>query len=168
MRKVYQSCGQFNLKNLTAIAYTTLPDSRGLICNYIKYYNISTDTEYAVFGIMVDNHGNLDLRNSNDPSIDVLVAPQPIELQNIDNKFSSRDFRNLTKDDTIYFFTWHDNDFDEGVLRLLQHEETKPSDLLKTFRNKNNQDESIIATKKLNILEPKVGDGGILTADGFC
>ncbi|WP_396144115.1 hypothetical protein [Flavobacterium sp.] len=168
MRRVYETCGEFNLKNLTATAKTTLPDSKGLICKYVKYYNISTETNYAVFAVMVDNSGNFDLRQSPDPSIDVIVAPQPIDLQNIDHKFSRRDFKNLKATDEIYFFCWHDSTFDEGILRFLQNQEIEPSALLTAFQNENSIEENLIVRSILRPLQPKVGNGGILTVNGSC
>lgn len=168
MRKVYETCGEFNFKNLTATAKTTLPDSKGLICRYVKYYNISTETDYAVFAVMVDNSGNFDLRQSPDQIIDVLVAPQPIDLQNIEHKFATRDFKNLKATDKIYFFCWHDSNFDEGILRCLQNHAIEPSALLSAFQNENPIEENLIVRSILKPLLPKVGNGGILTANGSC
>jgi len=168
MRRVYETCGEFNLKNLTATAKTTLPNSKGLICKYVKYYNISTKTDFAVFAVMEDNSGNFDLRQSSDPSVDVLVAPQPIDLQNIEHKFADRDFRNLKANDTIYFFCWHDSTFDEGLLRLLKNLEIEPSALLTTIQNDNSTEENFIVKNVLRPAQPKAGNGGILTVDGSC
>jgi hypothetical protein len=168
MRRVYETCGEFNFKNLTATAKTTLPNSKGLICKYVNYYNISTETDYAVFAVMVDNSGNFDLRKSPDQSVDVLVAPQPFDLQNIDHKFAVRDFKNLTATDKIYFFCWHDSNFDEEILRCLQNQKIEPSALLTAFQHENPIEENLIVSSFLRPLQPKVGNGGILTVNGSC
>jgi hypothetical protein len=168
MRSVYETCGEFNIRNLTAIAKTTLPDSKGLICKYVKYYNISTNSEYAIFGVMEDNSGNLDLTFSKDPKVDTLVGPQPIDLQNIEHKFAKRDFKNLNETDTVYLLCWHDDSFNEEKLELFLSNGTEPSELLMILRSQNKVEENQNIKNVFKLLEPMKGNGGILTYNGSC
>ena len=166
--KVYQTCGSFDVASLTATANTYLPNDKTLSCKYIKYYNISNSTEFGVFGVMTDNQGNKDLRSTTLEVIATQVNPQPIDLINISSVYATRKLDTLTIKNSLYFFCFHDDAFDESYLLNLQQSKISLKALLVALNNSDFEQEGYVIPPKLIPFVPKKGNGGILTANGSC
>ncbi len=109
----------------------------------------------------------------------ILVENSEFSLKDLNNKFSKESFEEITKNDRIIFFCYHDDEFDceigdDEMDVLKDFQDSMPLAWLlnsKKFKkakesNKVIETESIPTVMKLNI--PKVGNGGILTVDGSC
>lgn len=153
MTKSYQTCGKFDSASKKISVYTNLPKPT-LNFTYRGFFNLSTDKMYIILGNLVDD---LNIDYSKVPSHELskqMLNAGSVDLTRLDETFSSRKFDALTDRDTILFLCWHDNEF----MTLFENYKTLgTSGMTPDF-----------ITTSLNMLIPKVGDGGILTATGSC
>ena len=157
----YKTCGSFDIASLTAKVNTYLPNQKGLICNYVSYYNISSSTEFGVLGVMTDNQGNTDLRLSSTKVVNaVAVQPQPIALKSISSTLATRKLDELKVTDTLYFICYHENSFDPIKFKEILAKYNSLVDLIAAL------DGAPINT--IHPFIPGAGNGGILTAEGSC
>lgn len=177
--KAYKPCGEFDETNLTAKVYTYLPTREDIGFRYKCLINISNEKYYGIVGVLVNNNDNINWSTTKEPMDDILVGNSEFSLRNLNNKFSDESFENVTKNDRIIFFCYHDDKFDCNIgdseeLILKDYQDSMPLVWLlhsKKFKkaydaNKVIDAESIPVIIKLR--EPKVGNGGILTVDGSC
>lgn len=160
---VYQSCGAILITNTQKKlnVFTMLPIlKKGGAYQYIKYYNISSPTEYGILGVLVvKNEPNIDLRNYQ-PKDTILqqVDSNPIDLTKFSSFNGGKDFTNLTNKDIIYFVCFHDDNFLTG--------NQTSEDILKFYQKNLPNVKPYEIPKPLSPDIPKVGDGGILTING--
>lgn len=167
MKVTYETCGQLDLTNFTAKAFTYLPKVDGAAYKYIEFYNISNDDEFGVFGVMVDNLGNEDLHRRVEPL--TAVAFQPfLDLEFINSKFARRYLTDLTEDDKVNFFCWHDNAFDTKILQWFKDQKLTMAEILEQVRAGLPEFKDNDETETFYLKQPKRGEGGILTVDGTC
>ncbi|GAA4062244.1 hypothetical protein GCM10022389_03460 [Flavobacterium cheonanense] len=177
--RAYKPCGEFDETNLTAKVYTYLPTREDIGFKYKCFINISNEKHYGIVGILVNNNENIDWSRTNENMSNILVENSEFSLKNLNNKFSEESFEEITKNDRIIFFCYHDDEFDceigvDEMDVLKDFQDSMPLAWLlnsKKFKkatesNKVIETESIPTVMKLNI--PKVGNGGILTVDGSC
>lgn len=177
-KRIYEPCGKIESTSTskTAKVKTHLPVSI-LTYRYVKYYNISTPTQYGILGVLVHDGLNIDLTILGGTSNSLDVSGGTIDLLNdLDNSFSQRSFANVTDKDSITFICFHDDNFESNnrkynILRFYQSNlpnyydfpkpilEQKPS-----LGNKGLESNKGIEAKA----EPMIGNGGILTFTGSC
>ncbi|GAB3719148.1 hypothetical protein [Flavobacterium koreense] len=161
--RIYETCGEINLENKTMKAYTFLPDLEDMDYKFERYFNISNDNEYGVFGVLTAKGDDYDLR-VHSTGKRTLVS-QPIDLEFINSNFATRTFEDIDEDSRIYFFCFHDDNFDMKLLSEIKDGEISLEEFLAYLRAQAYNEEKF---PKLNFVQPKVGNGGILTVDGSC
>lgn len=170
--KTYESCGTLDVANKTVTVFTYLPNLP-VNFRYTHFYNISTETYYGIVGILVNEGVNANF--SNTPAVKPVTPSAVINLSQLDYRFSKIGFSQLTDEDKIAFFCWHDDEFRNdslGVEEVLTLK--KLQDELDNYK--------LVPIKKLSLAitdemipdyekgdeEPKVGNGGVLTVAGSC
>lgn len=176
-KKIYKPCGKIESTSTskTAKVKTHLPISISTY-RYVKYYNISTPTQYGVLGVLVHDGLNIDLTILGGTSNSLDVSGGSIDLLNdLDNSFSQRSFANITDKDSITFICFHDDNFENNnrkynILRFYQgnlpnyYDFPKPPGQKPTLDNKGLESNKGFEAK----VEPMIGNGGILTFTGSC
>ncbi|WP_286926681.1 hypothetical protein [Flavobacterium sp. UBA4197] len=167
MYKVYQSCGHLSISSeqKSAVIETMLPTTISKdLYEYIKFYNISkTDsgiTSYGILGVLIvkgSSRNNIDLRTLKKTRMINVLKNGRLDLKNgIDNSFSQVCLSNITEKDRLSFVCFHDTDFEKNKKIVLEHYQNY---LYNIF-------EAPIPTLPKIIIQPKVGNGGILTIEG--
>lgn len=161
--RIYETCGEINLENKTMKAYTFLPDLEDMDYKFERYFNISNDNEYGVIGILTTKGENYNLCKH--PNGKKILVSQPIDLEFINSNFATRTFEDIDEDSSIYFFCYHDDNFDLKMLSEIKDEGISLEEFLARLRAIPCDPEEL---PNLNFVQPKVGNGGILTVDGSC
>jgi len=169
--KTYQSCGKFDFVSKTATAFTYLPDLN-IGFRFTNLYNVSTATHYGIAGILINNGSNIDF-SAFPPKLSAL--PGKINLKNLDFRFSKFGFEEITEHDEITFYCFHDDEFNNVNLGDYETIElTKIQERLSLFGARTTHEIGQVALGGIALEpingdgQPKVGDGGILTANGSC
>lgn len=162
--KVYQSCGTISFqksdagKEQRATIKTMLPNLKTGTYRYAEFYNISNEKYFGLLGILVmDGEDNVNLRQypttaknlkSVKNSTVNLLQYKPVSGE-------GKSFSELKEDDKIHFMCLHDDRFkgDSEDLEYFQANLPNFPALMEALSEEINR-------------EPKVGDGGILTANG--
>lgn len=160
---IYETCGSINIENKTLTAYTFLPELDDIDYKFVQYYNISNKDEYGVIGILTTKGSDYDLRRH--ISGKKTLVSQPVDLESINSNFSTRTFEAINEESEIYFFCYHDDNFDTELLDFLKDEKISLKEFLDYLRAQALVEKSY---NKFSFVQPKVGNGGILTFDGSC
>lgn len=167
--KIYQSCGELSIDSTTnqksLNVKTMLPDLKhGGKYEYIEFFNISSKDHYGVLGVLkVNVEANIDLREYQTDKIELTKIGGPIYLHGFSNFNGGMDFGNLNHGDVVTFICHHDNNFaannpNDILLKEYQSMLNGTSTGLEFPQNK--------TTIKTMIVQPKIGNGGILTVNG--
>lgn len=169
MYKVYQSCGHLSISSeqKSAVIETMLPTAiLKELYEYVKFYNISKKsfrkTEYGILGVLVikgDNPNlNRDYSDDNEATMLNILKNGLLNLKSdIDNSFSKVSLNNIKERDRLSFVCFHDTKFEKNKDIVLKHYQDHLSNIFRAPK---------LELPDKEEFQPKVGNGGILTAEG--
>jgi len=169
MYKVYQSCGHLSISSeqKSAVIETMLPTTIPKeLYEYVKFYNISkTDsgiTSYGILGVLMikgdDPCLNMDYTYFEKVAMLNILKKGLLDLKSdIDNSFSQVCMSNITEKDRLSFVCFHDTKFEKNKDIVLKHYQNHLSNIFRAPK---------LELPDKEEFQPKVGNGGILTAEG--
>lgn len=157
---VYKSCGRITINgaNKTASVKTLLPQIQD--ANYqVTYYNISSATHFGLLAVLTSKY-KTDLRLRNETAVYTQLNSTPIELSEskLPRYRNGKSFDDLKSTDTVSIVCFHDSKFADNADSVKEYYQDLLPNVVDVSWPGNKSTESIN--------QPKVGNGGILSATG--
>lgn len=169
MKATYETCGTFDLFHQTATGKLCLPDVKNAGYEFYKYYNISNEHGFGIFGLFHDALGNTSLLEREEAKTSFKIQPE-IHFNQVNNDYCDVYLRDLDESSDLYLFCWHEINFDESFLQKILTNKYTMEEVLELVQNGGLKNEAVEDENEENkaLMIPKVGNGGILTVDGSC